>query len=349
MRSPNLRRALLITTAVLITAGSGPATAGATFPGQNGPIAYRPVDPETGLGNPLLRSQPDGTGVTQLTDLPGFFSDWRADGERIAFDFFEPDGDQQIATMTADGQDLRVITSGPGIHEVPSWSPNGRRIVFDFSPVQFDPNNPADFQTRLWTMRADGSKAKPLPMDVPGFDVEPRYSPNRRWIAFARLRVTSSGDEAAIFIVRAKGGRVQQLTPWGTFVEHPTWSPDSAWITFNSPEGTIEAIRPDGSGRRTILEATEGFGGHKPWFSPDGNRMLFVCENWGTLPEPPPDFNDDICVMDADGTDIVNLTKSVERFENWPSWGPAPRRFDDDDGEDDDRHDKNRHHEDDDD
>ena len=58
-----------------------------------------------------------------------------------------------------------------------------------------------------------------------------------------------------------EGGRVHQLTPWGTFVEHPTWSPDSRWITFNSPDGTIEAIRPDGSERRTILQALEGFGG----------------------------------------------------------------------------------------
>ncbi len=28
--------------------------------------------------------------------------------------------------------------------------------------------------------------------------------------------------------------------------------------------------------------------------------------------------------MDADGTDIVNLTNTPEVFENWPSWGPMP-------------------------
>ncbi|HZO58882.1 MAG TPA: hypothetical protein VFB51_04230, partial [Solirubrobacterales bacterium] len=49
--------------------------------------------------------------------------------------------------------------------------------------------------------------------------------------------------------------------------------------------------------------------------------------------------NDDICVMDADGTDIVNLTNTVEAFENWPSWGPAPRHLEDDDGDDEDRDD----------
>jgi hypothetical protein len=45
----------------------------------------------------------------------------------------------------------------------------------------------------------------------------------------------------------------------------------------------------------------------------------------GTLPEPRPDHNEDICVMNADGSNEVNLTKSPGVFENWPSWGPAPR------------------------
>jgi Tol biopolymer transport system component len=316
--------AVLLALALTVAGALAPA-AEATFPGRNGPIAYRPVDPETGLGTPLLRGWPDGTHLTPLTDKPGFFSDWSADGRRIAFDFFEPDGDEQIATMSASGRDLRVITSGPGIHEVPSWSPSGRRIVFDHSP-ESDPETPG-FETRLWTMRSDGGRARPLPVWPAGFDVEPRYSPDGRWIAFSRLRETGEGEfDQAVFIVRSDGGRARPLTPWGAYVEHPTWSPDGRWIVFNSPEGTIEAIRPDGSRRRTILQATDGFGGHKPWFSPDGRRILFACENWGTLPEPPPGFNDDICVMDADGSDVVNLTNTPDKFENWPSWGPAPRR-----------------------
>jgi TolB protein len=323
-----MRHRLLIIALSLIITVAGAPSAGATFPGSNGPIAFRPVDFETGLGGPLFRARPDGSQVRQLTDLPGFFSDWSADGRRIAFDFFEPDGDEQIATMTAAGRDLRVITSGRGIHEVPSWSPNGRRIVFGFSPEP-DPNAPG-FETRLWTMRADGSKAKPLPMDQPGFDGTPRYSPNGRWIVFGRLHVTSDGYESALFIVRAKGGKVKQLTPWGEIDENPTWSPDSRRIIFAvGPDGSIEAISPNGRGRHVILPALEGRGGHKPWFSPDGTRILFMCENQGSLPEPPADYNEDLCVMDADGSNVVNLTNSPETLENWPSWGPAPRRHHD--------------------
>ena len=220
---------------------------------------------------------------------------------------------------------------------MPSWSPNGRRIVFDYSPELFDPEAPEGFETRLWTMRADGSHARPLPMRRPGFDVEPRYSPSGRWIAFARNRPPTKKREfqTAIMIVRAKGGRVRRLTPWAdypdqptpqdAYPEHPTWSPDGRWILFNTgPNGTIEAMRPNGRDRHTILAATEGFGGHKPWYSPDGTRILFVCEKQGTLPEPPEGQNDDICVMNADGSNIVNLTNTSETWENWPSWGPTP-------------------------
>jgi Tol biopolymer transport system component len=137
-------------------------------------------------------------------------------------------------------------------------------------------------------------------------------------------------------IVGAKGGRARRLTPWNDWPdqptprdvipEHPTWSPDSRWILFDvAPNGTIQAMRPDGSRRHTILEATAGFGGHKPWYSPDGTRILFMCETQGTLPEPTPGHNEDICVMDADGSNIVNLTDSPGVFENWPSCAPAPR------------------------
>lgn len=289
---------------------------------RNGPIAFRQLDSETGFGVPLFRAEPDGTGKRVLSDRPGYFSEWRPDGRRIAFEFFESDGDAQIATLAADGTDLRVMTSGPGIHEVPSWSADGSRIVFGFSP-ESDPETPG-FETRLWTMRADGSEARALPMSQPGFDVEPRYSPDGQSIAFNRLRLVGEEQQMAVFVVPAEGGDVRQLTPWELNVEHPTWSPDSRRILYNlSPGGSIESMRSDGSDRQAIAPAREGFGGHKPSFSPDGTRILFMCETQGLLPEPPADHNEDICVMDADGSEIVNLTNTPGSDENWPSWGAA--------------------------
>jgi hypothetical protein len=47
-----------------------------------------------------------------------------------------------------------------------------------------------------------------------------------------------------------------------------------------------------------------------------------MCENQGSLPEPPKDYNQDICVMNADGDDVLNLTETEGVFENYPAWGP---------------------------
>ena len=80
-------------------------------------------------------------------------------------------------------------------------------------------------------------------------------------------------------------------------------------------------MRPNGEERHTIVPASEGFGGHKPWFSPDGTRILFMCENQGTLRRPPPDYNQDLCVMEADGDNIANITNTPGVQENYPAWG----------------------------
>ena len=295
-------------------------SAHATFPGENGPIAYRQLDPETGLGTPLFVARPDGTHSTAIDTRPGFFSDWRADGRRIAVDIVEPDGDSQIATMKPDGSDFRLVTSGTGIHDSPSWSPDGQRIAFNFSP---DTNfESPTFETRLWTIRADGSHPRALPVKNPGFDVEPKYSPDGRWIAFARMR--NEGSEEAVFVVRSNGGRAHRLTPWGQFVEHPSWSPDGRWIIFNlAPNGDIQVIRPSGRRYHTILPASVGHGYHKPSFSPDGKRIVSMCENQGTLLERPPDYNEDICTMWTDGSHVVKLMDTPEVLENYPSWGAA--------------------------
>jgi Tol biopolymer transport system component len=164
-------------------------------------------------------------------------------------------------------------------------------------------------------------------MRDPGFDVEPRYSPTDDLIAFGRLRIGDDGSfSQAIFVVDIETGRVRQLTPWGLNSEHPTWSPDGRWVLYNNaPNGTVQMVRPNGKDRTTIAPATREFGGHKPWFSPDGTQILLMCENQGTRKQPPPDYNEDICVMNADGSNLVHIISTPDTHENNPSWGPAAR------------------------
>src|SRR4051812_14700508 len=60
--------------------------------------------------------------------------------------------------LTPEG-DRRQLTSGPNSDRFPTFSANGKRIVFV--------RDPADGPQRLYTMRADGTGAKPLPGSGP--------------------------------------------------------------------------------------------------------------------------------------------------------------------------------------
>ncbi len=318
-----MRRFTVTVALSLLIAVAAVGTSQGTFPGSDGPIVFRADDFDTGLAGPLMRVEPDGSDLTEINGRHAYFSDFRADGRRIAIDVIQRDLDTHIAVLKPDGSDFHFITSGRGVHDTPSWSPNGKRLAFNYSPRRLDDPK---FETRLWTIRANGTHQRRLPMNDRGFDVEPKFSPDGRWIAFTRLRFPDGGFTQAAFVVSLRGDhRVRRLTPWHLDAEHPTWSPDGEWILFNSsPNGDIQAIRPNGEDRNTIRAATPGFGGHKPWFSPEGDRISFMCENQGTLLEPPDDYNQDICVMDADGDNVVNITDTPGVYENYPAWGPAP-------------------------
>jgi WD40-like Beta Propeller Repeat len=71
---------------------------------------------------------PDGTGLTRLTDDPSlsYDPDWSPDGTKIAFSDQLSDG---IATVPRDGGSKTLLTTGtPDFW--PSWSPDGSKIAF---------------------------------------------------------------------------------------------------------------------------------------------------------------------------------------------------------------------------
>ena len=53
----------------------------------------------------------------------------RSDSSRIAFTS-DRDGDIEVYSMDADGDNVRRLTKSPGDDEYPSWSPDGRQIAF---------------------------------------------------------------------------------------------------------------------------------------------------------------------------------------------------------------------------
>ena len=81
----------------------------------------------------ILRANPDGSGLTQITSGPGTrrWPAWSKDRTKIAF--VAAVGDQlELYVMNADGSGQKRLTSTAGWHEKhPVFMPNGQQIVYE--------------------------------------------------------------------------------------------------------------------------------------------------------------------------------------------------------------------------
>ena len=92
-------------------------------------------------------------------------------------------------------------------------SPDGREIVFDLLGD-------------LYTLPIAGGEARSLTSGIP-WDMQPRYSPDGRWIAFTSDR--SGGDN--IWVIDRDGRKPQQVTKESFRLPNsPAWTPDSQYI-----------------------------------------------------------------------------------------------------------------------
>lgn len=128
-------------------------------------------------------------------------------------------------------------------------------------------------------------------------------SPDGQWLA-----LTSVGTQEDLFVARADGSELRQLTNDREKDRGPSWSPDGKVIYFYSQRGPryeVWSIRLDGSGLRQI-STTIGPSLWRPKLMPDGNALYQFNSN-GTVLLP----------LNPDGT--------ATRMEPLPPM-PDPRR-----------------------
>lgn len=120
----------------------------------------------------------DGSDARLLIGGPLHYPRWSPDGKYIAFDGEPGISNFEIFIINADGSGMRQVTSHPqgpgGYNKCPSWSPDGRRLVY------FSTDRNAEPGPDIFVINVDGSGETALtqgPTDLNHGGFYPDWSP----------------------------------------------------------------------------------------------------------------------------------------------------------------------------
>ena len=195
----------------------------------------------------IFRAAPDGSGLTQLTDTPGYDAEATIgpDG-RVVFTSVR-DGDMEIYSMNGDGSDVRRLTNRQGPDGGPFFSPDGSKIIFRGREIP-DGEEYDDFKRlldeglwrptalELFVMDADGSNLQPV-TDLGGASFGPFWHPDGERIIFSSNWHNPAGRNFDLFIINLDGSGLERITFNDTFDGFPMFSPDGSQLVFASNRG----------------------------------------------------------------------------------------------------------------
>jgi Tol biopolymer transport system component len=245
----------------------------ATYPGEPGRLAFGvAVD---GKQPDVYSVLPNGHGLRQLTDDPGFDAcpAYSADGNSIAWcsQAEDPPGQTDVWVMRANGKGKHRVTRMGGIANFPDFSPDGSLIAFNARPA-----GAADMD--IYVVSSRGGSVRRLTTST-GNDVLPAWSPNGTQLVFLSNRTGTS----QVWVMNADGSNQHPLTTDATVKDQtPDWSPDGSKIAYIADTaavgGDIWLMNADGSNQHPITTGPTARLG-TAW-SPDGTAIAYL--NWNT-------------------------------------------------------------------
>lgn len=239
-------------------------------------------------GNPTF--SPDAQWILFESDATGNMDIWRipASGgaaEQLtshgAFDsspYWTPDGDGFVFESERSGtksiwfQDLTLaeaepvqLTDDSGDDGSPTVSPDGSRVAFES-------NRGKSFGDELWIAPLTGGPPVRLTETPAG-----TYHRTADWSRDgARLVFESNREDnsSAIYAIGVETGVVERITRLDGYEGHPAWSPDGAFVAFESTWSGVSEIWIVGDGGEDPRQVTDG-GGFWPSWSPTGREIVY--------------------------------------------------------------------------
>jgi Tol biopolymer transport system component len=147
----------------------------------------------------------------------------------------------------------------------------------------------------------------------------PSFGPDGKRIVFTNAVQTKriGGRRNDVYVMRADGSHIKRLTQTEAGESLPAFSADGSKVAY-SLGGKTYVVNANGAGGRTELTAALPNGGIGATFSPDGTKVAVASSDGG---------DSDIFVMNADGTDPVNVTAASPDAEYSPDFSPDGTRL----------------------
>ncbi len=259
-----------------------PAAASATYPGQNGAIAYAQAKYDKrakdagyfGLGA-LRTVLPDGSGATALPDDPGyddFEPAWSNDGSALAYASVGSGKYNGIYTLEAGATDFRLLASAK-YPDGPTWAPNGTSVAY------------VDYAKGIYVVdTVTGAPPQLILRKNKRFDLgAPAYSADGQALFFSRANLSTAGKfvNGEIWASGRAGENPRKVLGGAgdlRSIGEPDVSPDSKQLVFaaylDSGKPGVWVANVDGSGARRLIASTKQGFFTGPCWSPDGKKIL---------------------------------------------------------------------------
>src|SRR5881394_866029 len=204
----------------------------------------------------------------------------------------------------------------------PSYSPNGRLIVFSSNRD----SGMAPQGSHIYLMNSDGSGIKQLTSGE-FYDSNPSFSPNGKLVVFDRRGFKDQTTH--IFSVATDGSGLRQITDESSSDYDPTYTPNGKRIVFvsnressgHTDHSNIFSMRPNGSQIRLVIGGPRNE--FDPDVSPNGRKIAFSSNR---------DHGPNLFVARISGKHAIELTHSRHEcfgsacYTN-PSWSPDGRHI----------------------